>query len=754
VFIRLKPEIETASQGILFGVREECLDRGLIVQVKGFLPYRSSSDLVNTIAKFIRWKGNTVLGWYVAPTPDIVDRHDPTHIASSYFRTFHAAMLKVITANYIPNHTDCDVPVFATQLSQECTSLFQHLIGLIIRPILSYNRSSHLFHLASPSSPLSPYTSSHAALNSSIHAIQPLTSATAEAFVSAPTYEEVLELMGKLDDDVEDIVDVGIDKELDEFLEIREETEEERTESSNGNSNGNDNSSVITGDNGDNGVSSDNNGNVNDKSTVSELASPIPNPSPFTSDDPTASHSKQTPIVHTPSPQPHPYLSSPTSTSDMHLDAQPTAIGYDLNPSATGRRPRSRRASTTDMDRMKSSKNDWGRKGEGVSKGKRQKEDNNNIGSSKKARTNHGDCVIPVPLTIISGQGSEYLHNSFIEHSLYTSQISPIDLSPHVSSFFSYYSPTTFPRTSPPTYPIPHSHHYDHSYIFSPSSSPTSNFPPTTLPSAVSSVNISPLHHRLHSTLSAITSHLTTHTQEKIRLYEKSCQEYELLLEILEGLDEAEDDFENAREQESKLRSQLTTPTGTTDIVMTDANEIIDNENNSSLPSKHPSDHTASTPPIELIEIMDENDMSTIHVNPGTLLTSSTSHINDNNNSQQSITEDKLTESSPEDGEIADDSECNEEKQGVDKEIEETRGQAEEKMQAQKEKDVDRKGEKDLTEGERDTDKDVKREEEKEEGEQNETGITETKQDKGNKTGNVKVKDETSEWAWDEEDIG
>jgi len=43
-----------------------------------------------------------------APTPDIVDRHDPTHIASSYFRTFHAAMLKVITANYIPNHTGKD----------------------------------------------------------------------------------------------------------------------------------------------------------------------------------------------------------------------------------------------------------------------------------------------------------------------------------------------------------------------------------------------------------------------------------------------------------------------------------------------------------------------------------------------------------------------------------------------------------------------------------------------------------------------
>ncbi|CAG8550910.1 5398_t:CDS:2 [Paraglomus occultum] len=617
VFIRLKPEIETASQGILFGVREECLDRGLIVHVKGFLPYRSSSDLVNAIAKFIRWKGNTVLGWYVAPTPDIVDRHEPTHIASSYFRTFQAAMLKVITANYIPNHTD-------------------------------------------------------------------------------------------------------------------------------------------------NSVSSDNNGNVNDKSTVSELASPTPNPSPFASDDPTASHSKQTPLTHTPSPQPHPSLSSPASTTDIHSDAQPTATGYDLSQIATGRRLVSRRASTTDMDRVKLSRNDWGRKGEGVSKGKRKKDDNNNVGSIKKARTNHGDCVIPVPLTIISGQGSEYLHNSFIEHSLYTSQISPIDLSPQISSFFSYYSPTAFSRTSPQTYPT-YSHHYDHAYTFSPSSSPTSNFPPTTLPPAVSSVNTGPLHHRLHSTLSAITSHLTTHTQEKIRLYEKSCQEYELLLEILEGLGPEEDDdnfadkdnFENAREQESNLRSQLSTPTGITDVVMTDANEIIDNENNSPLPSKHPpeskSQTTVSTPPIELIEIMDENDMSTINVNPSILLTSSINHANASNNSQQSVTEDKLTESSPEDGEIADDSESNEEKQSVDKETEETIGQTEEKMQAQKEKDIDGKGEKDLTEEERDTDKDVKQEEE---GEQKGTGMTETKQDEENKIESVKVKDDASEWAWDEEDIG
>ncbi|CAG8820713.1 22741_t:CDS:2 [Gigaspora rosea] len=53
--------------------------------------------------------------------------------------------------------------------------------------------------------------------------------------------------------------------------------------------------------------------------------------------------------------------------------------------------------------------------------------------------------------------------------------------------------------------------------------------------------------HRITTAYDAISHHLTTHTQEKISLYEKSCQEYELLLEILEALNGAGDEVALAK---------------------------------------------------------------------------------------------------------------------------------------------------------------------------------------------------------------
>src|SRR6266540_3199101 len=56
---------------------------------------------------------------------------------------------------------------------------------------------------------------------------------------------------------------------------------------------------------------------------------------------------------------------------------------------------------------------------------------------------------------------------------------------------------------------------------------------------------------RITSTYDAISHHINSHTREKISRYEKSCHEYELLLEILEALDSVGDEVALAKKLEN-----------------------------------------------------------------------------------------------------------------------------------------------------------------------------------------------------------
>ncbi|CAG8457138.1 1027_t:CDS:2 [Ambispora leptoticha] len=180
VFVRLKPTTisdDTPSQGILFGVREEGLDRGLVIQVKGFIPYiSSSSDLVSTIAKYMNWNGQTVLGWFASPAADVFLYCDPASIASAYFSSVQKAMLKVIAANYARQHP-------------ESCAIFQDLIGIVIGgPTVSANINS-----------VNPLPSSS---STSLPSSNDNFCTIAQAFVSTPTLNQVLNRFQTLTDEI------------------------------------------------------------------------------------------------------------------------------------------------------------------------------------------------------------------------------------------------------------------------------------------------------------------------------------------------------------------------------------------------------------------------------------------------------------------------------------------------------------------------------------------------------------------------
>ncbi|CAG8796303.1 1673_t:CDS:2, partial [Racocetra fulgida] len=125
----------TPVQGILFGQREECPDRRLIIHVK-------------------------------APGLDVLTRCDPPRIASAYFHTLQSAMLKVIVANYLKQHTEYDVKEITPLIARESCALFQDLIGLVVQ------RASKTVDSVNPT------------------IIMNIESTSAQAFFSAPTLAE------------------------------------------------------------------------------------------------------------------------------------------------------------------------------------------------------------------------------------------------------------------------------------------------------------------------------------------------------------------------------------------------------------------------------------------------------------------------------------------------------------------------------------------------------------------------------------
>ncbi|CAG8483066.1 5935_t:CDS:2 [Funneliformis mosseae] len=189
VFVRLKPATDgTSIQGILFGQREECLNHGLVIHVKGFYPYKASSqELDSTIAKLMNWKGQTVLGWFAAPGSDVTSRFETARIASAYFRAIQASMLKVIVYNFLGQHTESEGEEIVQMIVREACALFQDLIGFVVQRL-----------------PKTPNTLT-------TNTIMDTDSTTSQAFFSAPTFNEVLSQFQNLNQETKsDIMEMNI----------------------------------------------------------------------------------------------------------------------------------------------------------------------------------------------------------------------------------------------------------------------------------------------------------------------------------------------------------------------------------------------------------------------------------------------------------------------------------------------------------------------------------------------------------------
>ncbi|CAJ0642034.1 13283_t:CDS:2 [Entrophospora sp. SA101] len=125
--------------------------------------------------------------------------------------------------------------------------------------------------------------------------------------------------------------------------------------------------------------------------------------------------------------------------------------------------------------------------------------------------------IIPAPFIIVPGQASEYMHQAHNDDSIH------------------------------------HSTEYDESIL---SSLTTSHFSPTNSTQSNSSQNeyvMTYAQQRINITYNAIAQHITSHTQEKITLYEKSCREYEMLLEILETLNSVGDKHSLSKKLENSI---------------------------------------------------------------------------------------------------------------------------------------------------------------------------------------------------------
>ncbi|CAG8512917.1 3573_t:CDS:2 [Acaulospora morrowiae] len=432
VFVRLRPATDgTPIQGILFGQREETLDRRLVIHVKvcAINGKQIRSHISTTIAHnetlLMNWKGQTVLGWFAAPELDVLSRCNPPRIASVYFRTIQSSMLKVIVANYLRQHAEYDVREITPLIARESCALFQDLIGIVIQKAPKTIDSD----------------------NSTI--IMDIESTTAQCYFSAPSLSEVLNQFQNLNRDVKgDIVEMNILKELADVL--------------------------PTGVNG-LGISGASTNN-------------------------------------------HPSLIDEREDEDDEVGELFSVWGNVQG--ASNKKLRARRASTTDITDGISRRASYSTASEDVveeATRKRKGIDSENYSrsASKKASlllswaktpASMTTNVIPAPFMIIPGQGSEYLHEALGEDSLYYS--TEFDESLMSSFTKSHFAPTNDHQTESP--------------------------PQSVMTYAQLSIARS---------LDAISHHVTSCTQGKISMYSKSCQEYELLLEILEALDGVGDEF-------------------------------------------------------------------------------------------------------------------------------------------------------------------------------------------------------------------
>ncbi|CAG8517039.1 10776_t:CDS:2 [Ambispora gerdemannii] len=444
LFVRLKPTTisdDTPSQGILFGIREECLDRGLVIQVKGFIPYISSSnDLVSTISKYMNWNGQTVLGWFASPTADVFVYCDSASIASAYFSSIQKAMLKVIAANYLSQHPGNEIREIAPLIVEESCALFQDLIGMVIGgPMTSANNNS-----------TNPSSSS----NENFYT-------KAQAFVSTPTLTQVLNRFQTLTDDVKG--DISI---------INHEIVTENT------------MPVIDG--------------------LSLLAAAV-----STTSDNNPNNQKKSNVFD--------------EEGDHQLGDLNSVWRYGQATSSEAlSRPRTRRASTTDIADPRTLRTRYNKpeSQNGIGKKRKDVEGSTSGGRSTKKKTKTTmesvDDVIPIPFNIIPGQGSDLHHSTDFDESFF-----PM----HTASFF-----TPIENSNATEDHVNNKNNNDDSTLIN-----------------------APSEQRINLAFDAITYHLKTHTQEKIDLYEKSCREYEMLLDILEGLGNPEGDDELVKRLELSL---------------------------------------------------------------------------------------------------------------------------------------------------------------------------------------------------------
>lgn len=471
VFVRLKPATDgTSIQGILFGQREECLDRGLVIHVKGFYPYKANlQDLDCTVAKLMNWKGQTVLGWFAAPGSDITSRFETARIASAYFRTIQTSMLKVIVCNFLGQHTEeSEGEEIVQMIVREACALFQDLIGFVVQ------RLSKI-----------PNTMTSTT-------IMDTDSTTSQAFFSAPTFNEVLS----------------------QFQSINQETKSDITEMNimQGLING---IPSING-SGHNGISINNNFRIMDDMEDED--------------------------------------------DDLGELFSPWGNGQEL----ANKKLRTRRASTTDIADGPLRRNfanipefldDIPKKRKGFDM------DNNNRNTVKKAKTPVSTItnVIPAPFKVIPGQASEYFQQVHSEDNIhYSSDFDESLMTPYTASFF---APINFGQ---------------------PSSSPITTF----------------AQHRITSAYDAISHHINSHTREKISRYEKSCHEYELLLEILEALDGVGDEVALAKKLEKWTEDAEEDEEDFEEVLITDTraaseprSEEVDIESSDSEPQESNSDN-------------------------------------------------------------------------------------------------------------------------------------------------------------------
>ncbi|RIA93103.1 hypothetical protein C1645_874297 [Glomus cerebriforme] len=295
----------------------------------------------------------------------------------------------------------------------------------------------------------------------------------------------------------------------------------------------------------------------------------------------------------------------------------------------TNKKLRTRRASTTDIADGPSKRN-FGNLPEfldDISKKRKGLDIDNNRNAIKKAKTPVSTItnVIPAPFKVIPGQASEYFQQVHSEDNIHYS--SDFDESLMTSYTASFFAPINFGQLS---------------------SSPITTF----------------AQHRITSAYDAISHHINSHTREKISRYEKSCHEYELLLEILEALDGVGDEVALSKKLEKWTEDAEEDDEEYEEVLITDnhaasepRSEEVDIESSDSEPQESISDNDREN----------ENPADTL---PKIKVTSIKCHVENENKSEDGEMDDETSlnnngvvngevssSSSMEEGEIEDEEE-------------------------------------------------------------------------------------------------